>query len=194
MHRERSGKWPALLVAILPATLAAILAAPACTCVTLPTPVPGPPPAPSPPPGSKVPALLPAEEAAHGQFRIHLADPATVLDITDQTPALAQAELTTLFDGLDSKLRSQISFGEVQCLRNGCARDVYYPNWETFEAVNQAVLMPRTDGPRRAQGHFSISRSGRVRQGNGFVVTWALLFPAKLPALNCPPVRGCAQQ
>jgi hypothetical protein len=162
--------------------LAAFLAAPAC--VTTP-----------PPPRAFERPFSEGEDAAQKGFRTRLADEAPVLDITEKTPAQAKAELTGLFDKVDEKLKGRIRVSpNVECLRNGCARDVYYPDWETFQAVNEAVLLPKGAMSPLYQGPFPLSQSGRAREGQGFVVTWALLYPAKLPILKCPAVKGCAQQ
>lgn len=124
------------------------------------------------------------EDDARREFHTFLSDPKLGVEIEAaraRAPG-ARAALDATFAELDPTLRAKIDASHpARCLRNGCFKDVFYRDWATYYAVNQAVLSgPQPSAFVRYQGaQYRTGRSPAAR--GGFVVTWALMFPLTGP-------------
>jgi len=122
------------------------------------------------------------EDDARREFRTFLNDPK--LDVAPEAPRQsgpgAKQALDQTFMELDPALKAKIDASHpARCLRNGCYKDVLYPDWATYYAVDQAVLFGAHQSAfvRYPGAQY---RTGRSPADHGrFVVTWALMFPLR---------------
>jgi hypothetical protein len=138
--------------------------------------------------------VTPEETAFHGRFRKLLDDPRPVLDVTADTPRDAAAELEASFARLGDayRQRGMDASAKVECLRNGCIKEVYFPNQELLQEVGDAIIPRGGVVPGGKVPRFAIARTGRSPRGSGFVVIFAVFYPVK-PSGPCGAEERCTQ-